>query len=333
MKLDVLCLIFVGYFINVSEENGGGGKHVHVKIHVPTLINNHKHTHTVYKKVPVHHGGHEKKHIVIHKHDHSHKHKHDHGHKHGHQHKHKHGHKHGHNHGHKHGHKHDHKHKHGHKHDHKHKHLYTPKKTHHDHGWYSYKPEQVANLKEQSESFDIDPHNFDDDGYKSTKKLVRSEHFEVQRRNPYAPPGDEVEVKGSYKVLETDPYDITTTSYHTYDSPVTKEIAQALTDFGRFQTEPRSEEVKESEDYTEAEGEGEGEAGADHEGVEEYDEDTQQYQNYEDYGDNTEKVQHYVADPNHGQLEVGERDYNYGTEHLEKYILNKVYGGESDSKY
>ncbi|CAG9824809.1 unnamed protein product [Phaedon cochleariae] len=335
MKLDILYLIFVGYFIQVSEE-GGNGKHVHIKIHVPHLIHKHNHKHTIYKKVPVHVGGHEKKHVVIHKHDHNHKHKHDHGHKHGHHHKHKHGHKHGHKHQgkhqHKHGHDHKHGHKHGHKHDHKHKHLI--KKQHgYDHGHYGIEP-QVNHY----DSYAIDPVNFDDDGYKSSKKSVRSEHYEVEQKNPYAIwPEEQHVVKGSYKVQETDPYDLTTTSYQAYDSPVSKKIAQALTNFDSFGRTNLPKGEDENGYHVEVEGlEGEEEAAADHEDVEEDDEGNQvqndeglAYQNYEDYGDNEEKVEQYTADSNHGVADGNEdENYNYGTEQVEKYVLRKVYGSE-----
>lgn len=303
-----------------------------------------------------------KKHIVIHKHNHNHKH--GHGHKHGHHHKHKHGHKHDHKHK---GH-HDHKHHHKHKHDHKHKkgHGHHGHYTHENTDWEHYQPESgleqyksspIVSLNDQKNFHDEDylnPIGFDDDGYKSTKKSVRSEHIEIKELNPYArDDADKYIVRGAYKVQEGDPEtEVATTSYHTYDSPTGKVFAQILANQGGrysnyfpFKEDEEDEhvpQVKEDvqegthENVQEAEGEGEGqgENTADHENLVDYDYDDDhgkfQYKNYEDYGDTTSVVVHSVAATNPKHVSVQPGDSNYAE--IEKYILKSVYGSSDGVK-
>lgn len=337
-----------------------------MKIILPAYLHKHTHKHTVIKKVPVHE--HPKKHIVIHKHNHNHKHKHDHGHKHGHKHKHKHGHKHDHKHkGH---HAHKHKHGHKHKHNHKHKHYKGHGHGHAHHGHYGYngwgqyrqehdpvlssygvdpdldsfendedlsryKPARLRGLDVKSNFHDDDflnPVVFDEDGYKTSKKSVRSEHVEIKELNPNSVyEGDKYIVRGAYKVQEGDPYtDTTTIKYETYDSPSGKAIAQFLTNFdGKYDNLFPYKKENENSENDETEEDGEKESSIGEEKVVDYEDDNArtgkiQYKNYEDYGDNTEAVNSYTASPKHGELKLIDGK-NYADE-IEKYILNQVYG-------
>lgn len=283
---------------------------------------------------------------MVHNHNHKHKHKHDHGHKHGHKHKHKHGHKHNHKHQ---GH---HAHKHGHKHKHNHKHKFIKGNPHHYNqhygGWSSYQSEPglshyksspIVRLDKQKDFQDDDdflnPVEFNDDGFKSSKKSIRSEHIEIKELNPNSIyEGDKYIVRGAYKVQEGDPdSETTTTSYETYDSLPGKIWAQSVTNFGgKYDSLYPYKEEKESSKKEEAEeeGEGEGESSADHEDVADYenedgDENKLQYENYEDYGDNTEVVRSFVAIPRQRQSASAERNYNYA-DRIEKDIISEVYG-------
>ncbi|KAK9880871.1 hypothetical protein WA026_013198 [Henosepilachna vigintioctopunctata] len=180
MNLDfnLVRLLFFGYILHLSKA-GGGGKHekVHVKIHVPHLINKHHHTKIVYIHQPVHKSE-PKKPVVVHHHHH---HKHDHGHKH----------KHGHNHG----HKHDHKHKHGHNHKHQHirHHHYGDTPHHHHH--------------HKKQRYTAREHFFEHvpgDGYTTSHKSLNNEKFHSHvSKHPFRsiPPSSPV-FKNNYRVTE-----------------------------------------------------------------------------------------------------------------------------------
>lgn len=174
---------------------------------------------------------------------------------------------------------------------------------------------------------------FDDDGYLTSKKSVRSEHYEVKSLNPNAFfPEDKYVVRGSYKVEETDPFDLTTTSYETYDSPIGKKIAQALTNFGGKYDNLYPFKQENKKERAEDENERKKENEVDRENIESYgnyeDDDEQnshlQYENYDDYGDDTKTVKEYQVQPDYEGLSDG--NYNYGNDEIEQYISKKIYG-------
>ncbi|XP_056630771.1 high-affinity zinc uptake system protein ZnuA-like [Diorhabda sublineata] len=209
MKMKVYHVIFLVYLVQKFEYSNG--KHVHIKIHVPHIIHKHndKHKVIVHKKPHVVEGG--KKQVVIHKHNHEHSHKHDH------------------------------KHIEQHKPDH-----YDEK--HHQKGTHDkpFSAHKALIIKDNSLNSQIE--KLDDRKVQNTlkssnrnqlKSSLKTEHIEITEINPLATkPGDKINIRGSYRVQESDPYDVTTSSYHEYNSPFTKEIAKTLTNYKEYFEEP-----------------------------------------------------------------------------------------------
>ncbi|XP_057662104.1 high-affinity zinc uptake system protein ZnuA-like [Diorhabda carinulata] len=181
---------------------------VHIKIHVPHIIHKHndKHRVIVHKKPHVVEGG--KKHVVIHKHNHEHSHRYDHK-----------------------QHKPDH-------YDEKHHHKGT-----HDKPFSAHKTPIIKDNSLNSQVEKLDDRKVQNtqksSNHNQLKSSLKTEHIEITEINPLATkPGDKINIRGSYRVQESDPYDVTTSSYHEYDSPFTKEIAKTLTNYKEYFEEP-----------------------------------------------------------------------------------------------
>lgn len=186
---------------------------VHIKIHVPELIHNHNHQHTIYKETPTARyeitvsdpDGGTKEHIVLHSHD------------------------------------------------------FNPENEYAPKQKYSYNPEKKQKTKYKKagkkskkpkkydddqdfkkilENYEVKPEEKNDDngGFKTS---VRTEHYEVKKINPNARyPDEKYIIEGAYKVQETDPWGQPVTSFHKYDSPISKIAASILTNYDYTNVRP-----------------------------------------------------------------------------------------------
>uniref|UniRef100_A0A6P7GZE0 Histone H3.v1-like n=1 Tax=Diabrotica virgifera virgifera TaxID=50390 RepID=A0A6P7GZE0_DIAVI len=187
-------------------------------------------------------------------------------------------------------------------------------------------------LKQEPKGLNDDDFNhfFNDDGLKTTKQVLTSEHFEIQKLNPNAlNPADRFNVRGSYKVQETDPFDITTTSYHTYNSPFTKKVAKALTNFS--DDKPTEEDESEDHEKQQEEQEQEEDEGESN-NIEEYEDngdESRYHENEVDDGDGTENTEEHTVSPDKN----GKTTYNMGRQQLENFVLHNVYDERTRSEY